>query len=154
LVQNRFPMRSRRPRRLRCEQLEARNLLAAVYQHSATVLEHDNVGYFLSAYPSRIERYDVANQAWLTPLTLPIATPAPTSFLVDDEGLYVAYGSAVYRYNRDGTGQTHLLNANDPVQAIHSDGNVLFVNHSSGYYARLVSLNKATGTIIDTIENY
>lgn len=144
----------RRHRRLLGELLEDRRLLAVYNQHSATVTEYHNVGYFLSSFPSRIERYDIANQAWLTPVSLPIATPAPTAELVDETGIFVAYGAAVYRYNLDGTGQTHLLNANNNVQAIHSDGNLLFINHSSGLYARFVSINKTTGAIIDSFENY
>ena len=49
-------------------------------------------------------------------------------------GIYVSYGPAVYRYALDGSGQTHLLNSTDNVIAIHSDGNLLFLNHSSGLY--------------------
>ncbi len=79
---------------------------------------------------------------------------ADRALQVDADGIYAAYGQTVYRYNLDGSQPTHLLNATDTVNAIHSDGRLLFLNHSSGYYARLISIDKTTNTIIDSFENY
>src|SRR5687767_11978129 len=143
----RFRLRPR-TRRLQLEPLELRSLL------SATIFEHNNVGYFLRSATPRLERYDIASQSWLAPVNLAGASGTPTAAHVDDDGIYVAYGNVVHRYNLDGTGQTHLLNVANNVHAIHSDGNLLFLNHSTGLYARLISINKSTNTIIHTIEQY
>ena len=111
-------------------------LSATPLQHGPTLTEVNNIGYFLRTDTPRIERYDITNETWLSPVNLVGATGTPTAELVDADGIYVSYGPAVYRYNLDGTGQTHLLNSTDNVIAIHSDGNLLFLNHSSGLYGR------------------
>ncbi|MCA9073937.1 MAG: hypothetical protein KDA93_02805, partial [Planctomycetaceae bacterium] len=121
---------------------------------SATVFEHNDIGYFVDDSEPTLHRYDIANEAWLSAIELEGGGGPPTVAHVDDDGIYVAYDKSVYRYSLDGTGPTHLLNAPDSVQAIHSDGNVLFLNHTSGHYARFISLNKTTNAIIDTFENY
>lgn len=133
-----------RRRLSRIESLESRCLL------SATVMEHGDIGYFLNPSAGRVERYDIANQEWLSPVGLAGATGTPTVLNVDGDGLYVAYDKAVYRYGLDGSGRTHLLNAQYQVNAIHSDGNLLFISHAGGW--RFVSVNKTTNTLIDAIE--
>lgn len=132
----------------RFEPLEPRCML------SATMFEHESIGYFLNQTHSRLERYDIAGETWLTPVSVANPIGTPTVAHSDDDGIYVAYGKAVYRYDLGGGGQTHLLNAQDNVIAIHSDGNLLFLNHTNGYYARIISIDKTTNTIIDTIDNY
>jgi VCBS repeat-containing protein len=146
--------RRNRTRRLWAECLEPRHLLAGVLQHGPTALEYSGVGYFLRTDTPQIERYDLSSETWLTPIVLAGASGTPTAELVDADGIYVSFGPAVYRYNADGSGQTHLLNSTDTVSAIHSDGNLLFLNHSSGLYARFISINKTTNTIIDTRDQY
>ncbi|MBW8883811.1 MAG: hypothetical protein JF612_03325 [Planctomycetia bacterium] len=141
-------------RRLIGESLEPRCLLAGLIQHGPTAEEFNNVAYFLRTDTPRIERYDIANEAWLSPITLAGATGTPTAELIDADGIYVSYGPAVYRYALDGSGQTHLLNSTDNVIAIHSDGNLLFLNHSSGLYARFLSIDKTTNTLIDSRDQY
>jgi len=137
-----------KPRTLHLEPLESRCLL------SATVIEHGNVGYFLNPTTPRVERYDIVQEAWLSPIDLIGATEAPTVGHVDGDGIYVAHDKVVYRYNPDGTGRTHLLNAQFAVQAIHTDGRLLILNCTSGYDARLISIDKTTNTIIDATEQY
>src|SRR5262245_12291588 len=141
-------------RRLQGESLEPRQLLAGLVQHGPTALEYNNVAYFLRTDAPRIERYDLTSEAWLSPITLAGATGTPTAELVDADGIYVSFGPAVYRYAADGSGQTHLLNSTDNVIAIHSDGNLLFLNHSSGLYARFLSIDKTTNTLIDSRDQY
>src|SRR5262249_29519571 len=51
-------------------------------------------------------------------------------------------------------GRTHLFDVLDSVSAIHSDGNLLFVNDSSGLYARFTSFDKSKGTVVDSLTNY
>lgn len=137
-----------RRRSLALEPLESRFLM------SATVMEHGDIGYFLNPGAARVERYDIAGEVWLSPVTLEGGIGTPTVLNVDADGLYVAFDRAVYRYGLDGTGRTHLFNAHTPVQAIHSDGNLLFVNYTSGYDLQAASINKATNTIVDTVDDY
>jgi hypothetical protein len=139
---------AQRRRNLFFEPLENRNLL------SATAFEHDGIGYFLDVTNRELDRYDIANEEWLASTPLAGAASPPTYALVDDDGIYVAYNTSVYRYQLDGTTPVHLLNATSTVQALHTDGNILFVNHTSGYYARVLSINKSTNTVVDTIDNY
>jgi len=121
---------------------------------SATVLENNDIGYFLNQSDPGFSRYDIENEQWLTPIDLADASGLPTAAHVDDDGFYVAYGKTVYRYQLDGTGQTHIINAQSNVQRLHTDGNLLFLNHSSGLYARVISVDKLTNTVIDTIDSY
>ena len=94
------------------------------------------------------------SRLWLTDIVLPAARGTATTFHVDTDGVFVAYGSSVYRYSLTGGSETHLVTAPQTVQAIHSDGNLLFINHSSGLYARFISVNKTTNAQIATFENY
>lgn len=141
-------MRYRMPGRLGLERLEQRHML------SATVFEHNDIGYFLNQSDPGFSRYDIQNEQWLSPIDLTDATGLPTAAHVDDDGIYVAYGATVYRYQLDGTGQTHVINAQYDVQRIHTDGNLLFVNHTAGHYTRVISIDKNNNTVIDTIDDY
>ncbi len=137
-----------RRRSLALEPLESRCLM------SATVMEHGDIGYFLNASADRVERYDILNEQWLAPVDLEGDIGTPTVLNVDDDGLYVAYDRAVYRYNLDGAGRTHLLNTQSAVEAIHSDGNLLLVNYNTEHRARFVNIEKSTNTVVATIEGY
>lgn len=137
-----------RRRTLQLEPLESRSLL------SATVVEHGDIGYFLNPGAPRVERYDISNEAWLSPIVLEDTTDPPSVLAVDDDGLYLAFNRAVYRYDPDGTGRTHLLNTQSPVEAIHVDDNVLLVNHSVYLSTRLVSIDKLTNTVVDTLYDH
>ncbi len=141
-------LRAGRKRSLSFEPLESRNLL------SATAFEHDGIGYFLDVTNRELDRYDISNQIWLTSTPLAGASAPPTYALTDSDGIYIAYNTSVYRYALDGSAPVHLLNAANTVKALHTDGNLLFVNHSSGLYARFVSIDKSTNTIISNFENY
>ena len=128
------------------EGLESRQLLS--------INQVDGIGYLPSDNGTTLQRYDVANQQWLSPVTLANSPGGASATLVDADGIYVAYGNTVMRYRLDGSSPTHLINVDGGVNAIHSDGNLLFLNHSGGLYARFISINKNTNTIIDTMENY
>lgn len=104
--------------------------------------------------PNRIERFDLNNRQWLSPITLPAVRGNATYGLVDADGIYVAYGKSVYRYALDGSGEVHLVNLADPVLTIFSDGNLLLLNHSTSLYAKATSINKTNNQIIATAENY
>lgn len=148
-----------RTRFLGLEPLERRQLLAgdpitqaSVAESQASHAESADIGYFLVEDDTRVERYDIAGESWLTSIDLPDIYGSATAVHVDADGLYVAYGKTVYRYNLDGSGQTHLLNTLNDVRSLHSDGNLLFINHSANNYARFVSIDKTTNTVLDTID--
>jgi len=126
---------------VRVEGLESRCLFSSIVQV-------DGIGYLPSDNGTTLQRYDVANQNWLTPVALENSPGGATASLVDADGIYVAYGRTVMRYKLDGSAPTHLLNAPDNVHAIHSDGKLLFLNHTAGLYARFVSIDKNTNTIM------
>lgn len=130
------------------ESLESRVVL------SATVFEHDGIGYFLQVGDPGFARYDIQNEQWLPRLDLSNATGSPSAAHIDDDGIYVAYGRAVYRYDLNGSSDTHLINANDNVHALHTDGDILFANHSAGLYTRYISINKVDNQVVDTINDY
>ncbi|MEO1616083.1 MAG: hypothetical protein AAFV88_09555, partial [Planctomycetota bacterium] len=136
-----------RYRLLRHESLEKRSMLAA------SVLQVADTAYFVSDSEPLVGRYDITEEEWLSPINLP-ADEAPTAGHVDADGIYVAYGRAVYRYDLDGRNEEHLFNTSTDVIALHSDESLLLINHSSGLYARAVSINKVNQTVIDTAEEY
>jgi len=137
----------RTKRLLRSERLEERCLLAAA------ILRQGDIAYLVSEDAAIVSRYDIPNETWLSSLSLG-SDLNPTAALVDGDGIYVAYGKAVYRYDLEGSNGRHLINTLSPVKAIHSDGNLLFINYTSGLYTRAVSINKTTETLIDTVDDY
>ncbi len=132
----------------RVEKLEERRVLAA------SIVEFNDVGYFFDSSSPVVARYDIAQSSWLSPITLQNASSGPQAAHVDANGIYVAFGQAAYRYSSTGAVRTHLINLPSPISAIHSDGNLLFLNYSIDLYARFVSINKSTNTLIDSVENY
>ena len=151
-----FPMLNRRRRKARSwsataarvEVMEPRALL------SATVAVDDGVGYFLSETTAQVLRYDTAAESWMAPVDVTPAVGLPSAVHVDDDGLYVAFNRAVYRYSLDGSNETHLLDATRDVQAIHSDGNLLFVHAGGGRVDGAVSVDKTTNAILDTANGF
>ena len=137
-----------RQRSLRAEALESRRMLAAA------ILEHAGTAYVVSDTEPTVYRYDINAETWNAEIALEATTALPTTAHVDAEGIYVAFDKSVYRYDLDGTNRTHLINAANTVQALHTDGNLLFINHSSGLYTNAISINKDTNTVIDTAEVY
>lgn len=129
--------------RAQVEGLESRTLLSSIAQVAG-------VGYFPSDKGARFQRYDVANQKWLAPVALANWPGGNTASLVDGDGIYVAYGRNVMRYKLDGSSPTHLINTAYDVDAIHSDGKLLFLD----YAGKLISINKSTNTLVDTIEPF
>jgi len=141
-------MPSHRSHKPLLEKLEDRRVLAA------SIVEYNNVGYFFESSSPVVARYDIAQSTWLAPITLQNASTGPQTAHVDANGIYVAFGQTAYRYSNSGTSRTHLINLPSAISAIHSDGNLLFLNYSIDLYARFVSINKNNNTIIDSVENY
>lgn len=138
-----------RRRSLRCENLEQRRLLVA------SVIEHEGIGHIFWDSVAQVERFDLDAEQWLSPISLQDPTGRlPTKGHVDGDGIYVAYDKSVYRYDLDGSNPEHLINTQETVQAIHTDGDILIVNHSSGLFTRATSIDKTTFTVTDTIDDY
>ncbi|MEM6468543.1 MAG: hypothetical protein AAF802_03165 [Planctomycetota bacterium] len=116
---------------------------------AAAVLQVSDTAYFISDSEPVIRRYDISNEEWISPINLP-TDDTPTAGHVDSDGIYVAYGTSVYRYDSDGSSEQHLLSTTSDVLAIHSDNNLLLVNHSSDWSGRATSIDKTTNSVIDT----
>jgi len=141
-------MRRQNRTKLGLERLEDRRVLAS------SIVEFEEVGYFFDSNSPVVGRYDISRASWLEPITLQNATSGPLVAHVDANGIYAAFGQSAYRYDSTGAGRKHLINLPTPITAIHSDGNVLFLNYSISLYARFVSINKSNNAIIDSVENY
>ncbi|MGB7344628.1 MAG: GEVED domain-containing protein [Pirellulaceae bacterium] len=145
----RRPAKRRKTRRLATEKLESRRLLAAL------VIEHDGIGYFVSDTEPTVKRYDLAAKQWKPPIQLlSTSLSNPTTAHLDDDGIYVAYDKAVFRYDLDGNNRTHLVNTTYAVESIHSDGSLLIVNYTSSSHTRALSIDKTNNTVIDDVEDY
>jgi hypothetical protein len=112
------------------------------------------IAYFFVASPAKVERYDIRNRTWLSPITLSTTLGPLSCGTVDEDGIYIAYDKAVLRYNLTGGNETHLLNAAGTVGELFTDGNILLVNHSVSLYAKATSISKTTNTVIASFENY
>lgn len=113
-----------------------------------------NTAYFLFSYPARMERYDLENRVWMPSITIPTNYGLPVCGCVDADGIFLAQGNTVCRYDLNGGNQTHLGNFTEKVSDLLTDGNLLFVNRSTYGYARFTSINKSTNTVIASFENY
>ncbi|MBD5780975.1 fibronectin type III domain-containing protein [Pelagicoccus sp. NFK12] len=107
--------------------------------------------YFLQSADDQISRYDLTSQSWLDPIAI---GESASCFVVVDDFLFVAYGKILYRYQLDGSDETHVGNFLHPIISLHADGDLLFVNHSSGSYAYFDSYDQNTLGRLDTFTNY
>lgn len=73
----------------------------------------------------------------------------PTLIAVDEDGIYIAFGSQVYRYNLDGSSPAFLRATIGPPNCLFTYQNFLYIC----YDYMLFSLQKQTGQPIDSI-NY
>ena len=140
----------RRPpsRRPRLEALRSRQLLAA------DVLEFDAGVFVFDDDAAEVHRYDLTDGTWDAPMELTPNLGAPTAGLVDDDGVYAAFGTAVYRYDAEGQNGVAVFNASADVVALHSDGNLLVVNYTSGGYGRAVTIDKTNNVLVDSHNEY
>lgn len=135
-------------RRLQIEHLDSRLPLAA------EGFEHAGIGYFIDSEDSQLHRYDIENESWLTSIAVDSLIGKPTVGAADADGIYIAFGSALYRYAHDGGSRVHLLNTSSAVEAIHPNDDVLLVNYSNEFDQSLVSIRKTNNTIIDAWESH
>lgn len=112
---------------------------------------HDGIVYFGIVSPARLERYDLANEVWLTPLTL---SKSPQALQVDNSGIYFANQREVRRLNLDGTGEEPLYNASENVTGLKGDGEFLFIFSPTYNEGRIQSLRLRDGQFVDSWSNY
>ncbi len=116
--------------------------------------QEGSTAYFFVSFPASIQRYDLASRSWLSPIVFPAARGPMTTATVDSSGIVVAYDKAVFRYGINGLGEQHLVNSGSAVQSLHTDGNLLLINHSDGLYAQIISINLTTNQVIASFSNY
>ncbi|MDQ8204165.1 fibronectin type III domain-containing protein [Pelagicoccus sp. SDUM812003] len=126
-------------------------LLIAAGGNSRNSLEVAEIAYFLHSDADQISRYDLENQTWLDPIAI---DESASCFVVADDFLFVAYGKILYRYALDGSDATHLGNFLHPILSLHTDGDLLFVNHSSSGYAYIDSYDQNTLGRLDSFTAY
>jgi hypothetical protein len=119
--------------------LSSRVADARQWTHSART---GDVVFLLATGPPSVERYDMAQQAWLPPILLP---GTPTAFAADDDGMYIAFGTRVVRRDLDGSNELVLRNTTANVTGLITAGNVAFL----ASYADIWSVDKVTGEAID-----
>ncbi len=94
------------------------------------VQTYGGIAYFLFANPSKIERFDIANNTWLPPISL---SSTPSAFLVADAGIYVAFDRTVSRLDFSGGNAVAITNAANTISGLKTDGTHLVVVVSSSY---------------------
>jgi hypothetical protein len=105
-----------------------------------------DTAYFLFDSPSQIQRFDLHDGSWLTPIPLP---ETPTAFTADDDGLYVAFGRRTARFALDGSGEQTLHNTATNVNELVVGPTVLYV-FSGGYYSSVLQAVDTTyGKLVD-----
>jgi len=105
--------------------------------------EFADIAYFLYQAPASIERYDLTNQVFLPDIPL---GDVPTSFTVDQDGIYISFGRRTSRFTLNGTGEVHLQNTNDDVTELQVLGDYLYLMYSGG---NVLSVNKFSGELLD-----
>ena len=113
------------------------------------------VAYFITDYQYRVERFDLAAKQWLPTITLPNTHGFPSTGTVDEDGMYVAFSTSVYRYDLNGGNEVFVANLGSSVSELFTDGNLLLascsVNTTQGKFA---SIDKSTNAVIATLSAF
>lgn len=107
----------------------------------------DNIVYFLEPSPAQLKRYDMAAQAWLSPLPAPAGA---TCFDIDTNAIYFGTDQSIVRTGLGGGTGTNLATVPAIMEDIVIAGPVLVgVQGPVTQYAsrHLASVDKLTGTI-------
>ncbi len=104
-----------------------------------------DMAYFLFANPARIERFNLATDAWATPLALP---RTPTAFAIAGNLIYVAFGTALSRFSLEGAGEAAVAgNFNTPVRGLLPWNGFLIAAETGVVTAIRLSDGAKTGSI-------
>lgn len=115
----------------------------------AATTTYNGIAYFAFGVPRRIERFRLSDATWLAPIALPrsyiLVENPPSALAIDADGIYMAFGQAIYRMALDGTGATALINVGSTVLGLHPIGPYLYVVYHAYPEGRVLSINKASG---------
>lgn len=106
------------------ETLEQRTLLAA------TIVEHNEIVYVFSESDPRVDRYSLASEQWISPLTLPNLGLSLTAAVVTDAEIIVSNGRELFRVGLDGGGEIKRLE-NISATAMFADGDIVLVQEGA-----------------------
>ncbi|WP_237702440.1 immunoglobulin domain-containing protein [Opitutus terrae] len=84
-----------------------------------------DIVYFLTAAPSRIDRYDLKQERWLPSVSLTQAV-APTAFVPAPDGIYIAYGRILTRRPLDLGSETVITNAPTDIAHLFTVGDWVY----------------------------
>lgn len=107
------------------------------------------ISYFLFDSPAKIERYSLSENTWLSPISLP---DGPKSFAVDEDGIYVSFGTNISAFTLDGKTERPLLVVPDSVATILVHNGRLYLGSADG--AKFIVVDAATGTTLGAKSNY
>lgn len=108
--------------------------------------------WFFFESPTRAEVYDLAGEEWLASIELPVKSEALTAAYADADGIYLAYGTSLYRYDLSGGDEQFLYNSVSQIEMVVSDGPLL-LSYSVGTYQEgyvFTSVSKSSNSLLDT----
>lgn len=106
----------------------------------------NGIAYFAFATPPRIERFDLASEFWMTPLSL---SETPYALTVDSSAIFVGFARRVIRMPLEGGEETHLRNTGADINSLVTIGEYLYIHWGEEYFT---SCHKASGSFIDSQE--
>jgi fibronectin type 3 domain-containing protein len=120
----------------------------AIASEWVTSTKHNDVVYFFVASPPKVERYDLPSKSWLSELLPSPARKKILSGTVDEHGIYICYeesnGNLLYRYDHTLADEVQMGSVAGSLQAIHTDGNLIIINCTSGTSNNFRSFDKRT----------
>lgn len=120
----------------------------AVWLHEQRV---DEIAYFL--FENRIERVNLTKGAFLSTIALPRS--GATSFRIAENDTWVAYGSDLYRYDSDLSGETLFLTVDrGEVTDLHLHRDFIIVSHPGPDRSRLATHRLSDAALIDRSEYF
>lgn len=116
--------------------------------------ESNRVGsdvYVFRSEPARMDRYDLVNEEWKETVLLPEKAESFNAAHVDEGGIYLGYGSAVYRYDLEGQNETFVLNQTSSIFRIFSSDNmVISVAKEPGVEGQITTFRKSNNSLAAT----
>lgn len=110
---------------------------------SLEVNTYNNIAYFADDQSTLVKRYSLVDEKFLTPITL---TATPKAVHVDSSGIYVSYGTQIFKLNVDGTNATQFRVSSEIIYDIESTDTYLILAGES----YMQTTNKANGTFVDS----
>ena len=108
-------------------------------------MQHGNIAYFTAESPAEVVRYDLSSRQFLAPVQL---SANPTAFYVDDDFMFIAYGTILVRRDLDGSNEIQLQQFSGAVVSLVTYRNNLYANDTVTPFVNRI--NKTTGGFIET----